>query len=195
MDGWYSVVTEPTEEPLTVAEIKEHLRVSVTTDDDLIGYYITVARQVVEQRTWRTLVTTTYDYYLQDWPSGDVIDLPRPPLASVTSLKYTDSDGTETTWDSSNYHTDAVSTPGRLVLQYGKSWPTATLQTSNPIVVRFVAGYGTGSSVPQWAKQTIRFLASHYYENREAVTLAPGVVAVNVPMAVDSILNGNLVRY
>jgi uncharacterized phiE125 gp8 family phage protein len=182
MDGWVSVVTEPSEEPITVAEMKSHLRVSVTTDDTLIGAYISAARQDLEQRYyWRTLVTTTLDYSLQGWPSGDYIELPRPPLASVTSLKYTDSDGTETTVDSDDYHVDTVSTPGRLVLAYGKSWPTGTLQTSNPIVVRYVAGYGGASSVPEWAKWDLKVLVAMYYEHRESVVLAPGVVAVNLP--------------
>jgi uncharacterized phiE125 gp8 family phage protein len=194
MDGWPVVVTEPSEEPITVAEAKSHMRVDVTTEDTLIAAYISAARQVVEQRTWRTLVTTTLDYYLQGWPSGDTIVLPRPPLASVTSVTYTDSDGTAATLDSDDYHVDTVSTPGQVVLAYSASWPTGTLRTSNPIVVRYVAGYGGASSVPEWAKLAIRWLASHYYENREAVTLAPGVVAVNVPMGVDSVLWANAVR-
>lgn len=194
MDGWVKVQTEPAAEPVTVREVKEHLRISHMADDELLGYYITAARQVVEQRTWRTLVTTTLDYYLQGWPPGDTIVLPRPPLSSVTSVTYTDTDASASTFSSASYHTDTASTPGQIVLKYSASWPTATLQTSNPIVIRYVAGYGAASAVPQWAKMAIRWLVGHYYENREAVTLAPGVVAVNVPLGVDSLLWANAVR-
>lgn len=191
MDGWVTVVTEPAEEPLTTAEAKAHLRVASgqTADDDLIDSYVKAARQDLEiVYYWRTLVTTTLDYYLPAWPSGSTIALPRPPLASITSLQYTDSDGATHTVDAGDYHADTVSLPGRLALAYGKSWPTATLKTSNPIVVRYVAGYGGASAVPEWAKWHLRVLAGMYYENREAVTLAPGIVAAKLPQFYESLL-------
>lgn len=191
MDGWLKVVTAPAEEPVTVAEVKDHSRISVAEDNPLLEHYIASAREAVEDTyTYRALVSRTYDYYLQGWPSGDRIVLPRPPLVSVTSVTYTDTDGTSATLSSDDYHVDTASEPGRIVLKYGESWPTATLQTSNPIVIRFVAGYGDAEDVPEWAKWAIKVMVADRYENREATTVAAGYVATQLPRFVTDHLLG-----
>jgi uncharacterized phiE125 gp8 family phage protein len=195
MDGWLKVVTEPAEEPVSVAEVKEHCRISVAEDDTLLEGYIASARQAVEDTyTYRSLVTRTYDYYLQGWPSGLVIKLPKPPLVSVTSVTYTDTDGTAHTLSADDYHVDTASEPGRIVLAYDASWPTETLQTSNPIVIRYVAGYGDAADVPEWAKWAIKVMTADRYENREAVTVAAGYVATQLPRFVTDHLLGRRAR-
>jgi len=188
MDGEWTLATGPSEEPLSVAEFKAHARIDITTDDTLIGAYLTAARQFVEGFTRRALVTQTWDLYLPAWPTGSAIRLPRPPLQSVTHVKYTDSDGVQRTLAADQYDVDIYSEPGRIRLAYGCSWPSDTLTPTNPITVRFVAGYGAAAAVPEWAAQAIRFLAAHYYENREESTIAPGVVAVQTPVAAHSLM-------
>ena len=54
------LVTAPTEEPVSLAEAKLHLRVDYTNDDVLIGALITAARQHAENDTRRALVTQTW---------------------------------------------------------------------------------------------------------------------------------------
>jgi uncharacterized phiE125 gp8 family phage protein len=138
-------------EPVTLDEIKDHLRIEHNNHDSQLLGFIKASRELVEDFTRRALVQQTWKYYLQDWPSGDEFELPFPPLQSVTHIKYTDSDDDQTTWSADDYEVDTDSEPGRIILAYGKSWPSTTLHPKNPIEVQFVAGYDDdGDSPPDY---------------------------------------------
>ena len=139
---------EPTAEPITTSEVKTRIVLSTTTYDTQIGTLIKAARRYFESFTGRALVQQTWKYYLSDWPDGDFIKLPHPPLQSVTAVRYTDSDDSQSTLSTDDYSVDTDSEPGRVVLNYGETWPTATLATNNPIEIEFVAGYDPGTSSP-----------------------------------------------
>ena len=96
------VITAPVGEPVSISDAKTHLRIDLSDDDALLGAYITAARQKYEELTWRALRTQTLGQRLALWPSCDHIALRRPPLQSVTSVTYTDSDGNAGTLASSS---------------------------------------------------------------------------------------------
>lgn len=183
-----TLVTAPTAEPISVTEAKSHLRVDISADDTLIGTYITAARQYAEQHLWRALVTQTWDLVLDYWPMGSRIEIPWPPLQSVTSVTYTDDNGDTSTYSSANYIVDTYGEPGGIVLKSTASWPSATLQEVNAVKVRFVAGYGAASAVPEPIKSAIKLLVGTLYENREDVQNAPGIVVTSLPFGVQSLL-------
>lgn len=142
---------------------------AVTPIDDLLTSYIETARRDVENDTGRQLITATWDYYPQRWPDGDRLKLPFGNLSSVTSVKYKDTDGTETTMTvTTDYLVETNGDQcGFIVLPYGCSWPSTVLYPSNPISIRFVCGYGaTGASVPSTAKTAIKFRCAKYFESR-----------------------------
>jgi len=182
------LVTAPVAEPITTAEAKTHLRIDGSDEDTLIDTYIMAARQLCEMEARRAFVTQTFDLFLEQWPASDEIMLPRPPLQSVTSITYTDSNGNAQTMPSADYLVDTASEPGRVVLSYGGTWPSATLRPGPAITVRFVAGYGLAAAVPAMYKQAIKLLVGHWYENREQVVLAPGLGAAQLPMGVKALL-------
>lgn len=184
------VATAPAIEPVTIAEAKAQCRIDIADDDILLSGYITAARQYCELASRRAFVAATYDLYLNDWPVGDVIRLPRPPLLSVTGVYYTDEDGTEATFAASNYIVDTADEPGQVALKSGASWPAVTLQAVNGVRVRYVAGYGTSATaVPQQYQQAILLLVGHWYENREAVLAAQGFSVTELPLGVRSLLS------
>ncbi len=183
------VVTEPTLEPVTIAEAKTQCRIDIDDDDLAIGGFITAARQQCELVSRRAFVATTFDLYLDAWPVDGMIQLPRPPLSSVTGVYYTDESGVEATFAASNYVVDAAGEPGRVALKSGASWPAATLQIVNGVRVRFVAGYGaTATAVPRRYRQAVLLLVGHWYENREAVLVAQGIAIAELPLGVTSLL-------
>jgi len=145
------VNTPPAAEPLHLRDAKLYINRAVdytaadafTYDDSKLTAMIASARGVAEGETWKTLVLQVFDYYLDSWPSGREIQIPRPPLRSVVFVKYTESDGTVNTFSTSYYDVDTDSTFGRIVLGYGDSWPTETLTPTNPIHIQFIAGYAT----------------------------------------------------
>lgn len=182
------IVTQPAVEPLTTTDAKAHLRVDSSSEDTLIASYVTAARSYYEQAIWRALVTQTWAMRLEQWPDGECMVLPKPPLQSVTSIVYTDSDGTAHTMPTSDYIVYAQD-PGRIWLAFNASWPSATLRPGPSIVITFVAGYGVAADVPEIDKQAIRLLLGHFYENRESVIAVPGISLAQLPMAVQSIVH------
>lgn len=180
------LVTGPAHEPVSLDEAKLHLRIDSSDENTIISALITAAREYIEHACRRALITQTWRLSLDDWPvTGDEIELPRAPLVSVTSVVYTDSDGTATTWAAANYEVDTDSQPGRIKLAYGESWPSATLKASNPIQITYIAGYGNAVDVPQHLRQAIMLLVGHWYENRE---MAAPVQLREVPLAVESLI-------
>lgn len=163
------LVTAPTEEPVTLQEAKDHLRIDHTDEDIYLATLIKASRKIVEKLLNKTLITQTWDLYEDAFP-GTPYDVPLPPLSSVTSIIYTDSDDDETTVTATTYVVDAKSQPGRINLAYGMSWPSTTLTTLNAVKIRYIAGYGDALDVPDEYKQAVLMLIGHFYENREATT-------------------------
>lgn len=96
-----------------------------------------------------------------------MIRLPRPPLQSVTSVAYIDTNGQQQTLDSSLYLVDSISEPARLSPAYGQVWPAAQAQI-NAVTITFVAGWTTGT-MPNTVKHAMKLLVNHWYEHREAM--------------------------
>jgi uncharacterized phiE125 gp8 family phage protein len=162
------LITPPTVEPVTATEAKLQCRIGTTEYDTLITTLIQAAREACEDYTRMSFLAQTWDVVL-DQASG-CIDLPRPPLATVTGVYVTDDAGTETTVSSALYRVDTVSTPGRLFLKPGCSWPYYTEQAG--FRVRYTTGYpagvGTGheaDNVPRAIKQAILTLVAYMFKN------------------------------
>lgn len=169
--------TAPTSEPVDVTQAQEHSRIFTTEDVGLLEALITAARQEIEVRTGRALVTQTWQMLMDTWPSGSRIVIPKPPLQEIVSVTYVDSAGATHTMAAADYDVEFAATApvlnpyhpvGAIVLAYGKSWPTETLRPAAPITVEFKAGYGTAAQVPVQLKQAMLLLVGHWYENREA---------------------------
>jgi uncharacterized phiE125 gp8 family phage protein len=169
------IYSAPAIEPITLGEAKMHLRVDQDEDNALIQQLITTSRVDVETLCLHKLITQTWDYYLDGFPGSDVLELPCPPLQSVTAVYYTPDGGVETTFASTHYTVDAVSEPGKIYLKTTTGggqgyWPSNILIPYNGVKVRFVCGYGAaGTNVDSRAIQAMKLLIGHYYENREAV--------------------------
>ena len=194
-------ITAPTVEPVTLAEARSHLRLDTDgsppthPDDDLVENLIAAARQWAEIYTRRAICQTTWDLFLDRFPVENYIEIPRPKLISITSLNYTDCDGTESALvENTDFVVDTVSHYGRVVLEYNKTWPTDTLHPKNPIKIRFVAGYASTSSpadyrenVPQGIKQAILLIVGHLYNHRE--NTLPGTTIMAIPFGAEYLLN------
>jgi uncharacterized phiE125 gp8 family phage protein len=155
-------------------EIKEHLRIprGFTFDDDYLERLHDVATAWVEDYTNRKLAQQRWKVYLDEWPDSDSIYLPLAPLSSApsTAIVYKDSDGDSTTFSSSAWEFDTVSSPGRIALKYSEDWPTATLWNVNPISVEFLCGQAS-TAIPEKIKHAILLVIGDLYENRENTVL------------------------
>ena len=150
-----SVSPGSVQEPLDLATVKEVLRFTSTSENTIIEGWIAAARDLFETMTNRQLITATRVYGLDGFPTLGVIELPRPPLQSVTSVVY--DDGTEQTFDESSYTvipsgTDPAAPRGRIVLPIGGTWPSITAAPRS-VRITYTAGYAERhDDIPQMIK-------------------------------------------
>lgn len=197
----YRCTIQPAEEPITLAEAKNHLRLDETADDALVAALIAAARQQAEAHTGRAFVTQTWELTADRFPwfcgnrwtfDGRAIDREtiRLPLGTLAAdsveITYVDTDGATQTLAAARYQVDAASEPARLVPAYATCWPATRCQTPNAVTVAFTAGYGTAADVPQSIKQAMLLLIGHWYEVRTAVNI--GNIVTTVDFAVDALL-------
>lgn len=161
----YKVTTEPTIEPVTLAEAKLNLRETETAQDDVITELIKTARQWCEAYENTKYITQTitqvYDVLREQ------MDLAVGKAQSVTSIKYQDQDNSQQTLSSSLYALDSYSTPPCVYAVYNATYPSS-LTYRNSVEIIYVAGYGdTAADVPERIKQAIKLILNHLYEHRE----------------------------
>lgn len=176
--------TAPAKSPISLADAKLHCRVDddITKDDSLIRSYIKAATENSQAITRRQFINATYQLRLDAFPQ--TIKLPRPPLQSITSIKYYDGDNVEQTLDPSEYIVDPYPTIGRIVPD--ESWPGVGDMIPT-ITIEYVAGYGSDrSDVPEDIKSAIKLIVGHLYEHRETVLV--GVSGSIVPRGADDLL-------
>src|SRR3990167_5324560 len=96
-----SLVTPTVSDLISLAEAKENLRIISSDHDSLITRLITGAREWIEGYTGLSVGVQTWELRLDCFPAQhcavDVIDVPKPPLLSVSSVKYNDTGGVEQT--------------------------------------------------------------------------------------------------
>ena len=168
--------TAPTIEPITLDELELQLNLdsgSLTYEEYLLDFDIKAVRERVEEITRRALLTQTWYYYLDRFPSVNFIKLPFGNLQSVTSVKYKDTDGTETTMTVTTDYIVEMNGEGcgRIVLPYGGTWPSGTLYPSKPITIEFVCGWTTAAAVPYKIKSACLMMVADLHENRESQIL------------------------
>lgn len=179
-----TLVTGPTTEPVTLAEVKEQLRLDVDEDDALLRRLMLAARVWVEGQTKRALVSQTWDQKIDyDWPyrfNLPYIRFEKNPVQSVSSITYVDGSSPNPTLASANYIAITREHGSYVAPAYGVTWPNVRT-IPEAITVRFIAGY---TSVPEPLKHAILLLVAHWYENREVMGSE-----TEIPYAVEAMIS------
>lgn len=170
-----NVITEPTVEPVTLAEVKAALRSTSTVDDALITTLIPVARAYAETLTSRSLARKTCVAFFDGFPAPyQPIRIPAPPLITVTNVKYLDETLTLQTWNSAEYFVTEMQDPGLIVSRPGYVYPVAGSMEGS-VRVQFTAGYDASAPtvvpvLPANLKNGIVQLVVHFVEHPDAVS-------------------------
>jgi uncharacterized phiE125 gp8 family phage protein len=160
------VDTEPAGEPITVDDLKTHLRITGNDEDLYLSSLAITARLSAEEYTGKKFINTTMEGYLPAIPTGDNFMLLPGPVSSITEIQSYDTEDSGTVWSSDNYSLNIYGNVPHVQRNHGVSWPNAT-RTWNPIYVKWVAGYGAlRSDVPAAIRHALLLLASHFWENR-----------------------------
>lgn len=201
---------------VSMVEMRKHLNVDHDIDDEYIEIASMGAVQYFDGRDGvlgRALAAQTWDYALPgfasecpvyrdgangysrdvDWRSYDRIELPLPPLIVVQSIKYYDRDNALQTVSDSTYEVVGSRgySPGYIALKRGQSWP-AVYDRAEPVIIRFRAGYydpldsPARGEVPAPLIAAIKFLAGHFFQNREVVVI--GKSALELPWAIEALI-------
>ena len=194
----YQIVSEVAIEPVTLSEARDHLRVipfgypSVHPDDAYIESTIAAARQWVEEYIERPLVTKTIAYYVSNFQQ--TFDLPTLPVQDVQSITYLADDNTIKTVAVDVYKLKTYSDSAKIILAYGKSFPTDVIHEENSITLTVTAGYTNGASpdtypLPNPIKAAMLLIVSNLYENRQQDVLGNTRISFNsLPLGVYNLL-------
>tara|TARA_R110000868_G_scaffold100109_1_gene275261 strand:+ start:13302 stop:13880 length:579 start_codon:yes stop_codon:yes gene_type:complete len=163
-----------TQEPLTLAQAKAHLRLgSDTTEDELISGLIVAAREWVEAFTSLILtqreITQVFNGFscrlrLYAWPIASDAEV---------AVLYRDYTGASQTITDARLARSARW--AQVLPAIGTSWPSIA-PDADAVSVTVVAGYPTPEAVPQSLKQAMLLLISTWFNEREAKGEAPTAV-------------------
>ena len=185
-------VTVSTDSPaISTADMKTFLRVDTDADDTVIASYVATATEAVKQYLRLAVLTETFvlkadgftvagadERLLSLGPGvhtasvpyvlggGETLDIPFPPLQSVTSVVTYDRGNNASTYSNTKYQVDLQS--GRIYLNEGEVWPS-DLRAQDAVQVTYVAGYGSGS-IPNPILQAIRSYVEQLYDGCEGMT-------------------------
>lgn len=188
-----TILVPVAQEPLTLDEVKAHLRLDsgFTSDDTYITALISEAREYGEYECRRAFAPQTIQALLDIpmRPAGplsgaigfraSMIEIPQPPVTSMTTVEGETTPGTFQVIDPVNYILDTASSPGRVYLLasaysfLGSQW---TLWIG-PYIPRFrltyQAGYVSGT-IPFTLKRAMLELIAYWYSYREGRDEAVG---------------------
>ena len=156
---------------LDLTRAKQHLRVTDTSEDDLIGQYLAAAIAAVEQATSKKLTTSMVTQNANRF--GCYLPLHWGPDPEDLVITYLDANLAEQTVD------DARIVMGRAYP--ASTWPTATV--NSPIRLEYMAGF---PEAPDDLVMAVLLLVGHWFRNREGVTV--GAVGTEMPMAVGALI-------
>jgi len=176
-------ITQPASEPIGLSDVEGQCRITdLSAEASTIEIMIQAVRERAEQITRRAFVSQQWELTLDSFPYG-AINLPLPPLQTVDSIKYIDTDGVEQTLYEKGVDETACRVltggePGAVQPVYGTVWPN-TLADLETVKIRFTCGYGpiapaTSLNVPKAICQWILIQCANLYENRESQGVAMG---------------------
>lgn len=193
-------VVQPTVEPVSLAELKKHVRVEHEEEDAYLQGLIQAAREYSERRIDRCFIDTKLEMKLDTFPIGVELPLPLPPFSPTTTRQTIEVSYLNVQLQSlpvveaepvivsqpGTFIAHRASTPAILTPNVNGYWPvTGPIRAA--VTIRWWAGYGdAGAAVPKGIRHAILMLAAHWYMNREAV--APGSLG-SVPFGVDELLS------
>jgi uncharacterized phiE125 gp8 family phage protein len=162
----------PAQEPVSLAQMKAHLRVEDEAEDGLIEALIVAARVHVESLTGKALLAQTWRVVRDGWPEDRVTKLPVSPMIALSEIRCYDAGGNEHQIDLEQVLPDGRTNPARIILPASVAG-APVLRERMGIEIDYVAGFGTEpEEVPADLLQSLKTLAAYWYENRDAVLVS-----------------------
>ena len=152
------LVQAPLGEPVSLAEAKQHLRVTDTSQDTLISMLISAARIACETKTRQQLLHARWKLVLDRFPMagigtplpfandvnvpGYAAFLPHAPFVDIVSVNYLDMNGSPQVCDPEIYVVNDTLTPAIVAVAFGQIWPIPLPQIG-AVSFTYDAGYAS----------------------------------------------------
>jgi uncharacterized phiE125 gp8 family phage protein len=206
------LITPPATEVVSLSDAKVHLECYVSDQDAYITLLTAAARRYAEAYCNRSFITQTWRLTLDSFPgrgivgyapfgqqratAGNVLELERGTVQSITSIVYLDMAGatqTVTGPAAPDYALDLSAPLGRIAPGFGRIWPI-TLPQIGAVQITYVAGFGPSpTDVPEGLRHWIMLRTRTAFENREEVALTSKSTIQPLPY-VDALLDEFSVR-
>lgn len=168
-------------------EFKAQLKIDTNHDDSLITTNVLGAIDYIYNACdYHSLRLDTYSESFDAWPTDKRLVLSAFPLGTISSVAYTDINGTTQTISSTNWSVDSYRQPSGIIFNSAYVFPTLG-DSATPIIVTYTAGYASSTELPALAKVCLFSLVAHWYENREGVVV--GTIASVLPYSVQAMLS------
>lgn len=173
----------PMAEPITLQELKDHMRIDHALEDTVLTSLIASTREYLESRTGLALMEQEWRLCLDDWPEDRCIQIHKSPIRSIDEVEQFGVDGLPSTVDQGNMLLDGKSSPARLFIGPQNS----PGQMMNGIEITFTAGCVSASEVPDMLKRALLIHAAYAYEFRGVV--APDMQPAAVPNGYEALIS------
>jgi uncharacterized phiE125 gp8 family phage protein len=165
-----TLITPPAAEPVSLADLKEHLKIDGAAEDALLSGLLVAARQTIEARFQIAIMAQAWRLALGEAGATAVL-LPIAPVLAIDAVGLVRGGATELLAPAA-YEAETGNI-GRVRL---KSAPADA-----GLSIAFTAGWADLAAIPEALKLAVKLLAAHYYENREGGARAPDLGGLVAP--------------
>jgi uncharacterized phiE125 gp8 family phage protein len=176
----------PVVAPVSLEEVRAHLRIDHTDEDPTLQLYIDAATGYLEGERGilgRVLVTQSWRQAYPLFTDPLLLPLGLQPVQSVTVIDYWDAAGAAQVVDEALYRLVQAELGPRIERTTDAAWPVTAVR-DDAVTVEFIAGEDA-VAVAAPIRQAMLLLIGHWYANRE--TIAAGNYA-ELPYAVTALL-------
>lgn len=175
------LLSGPTEEPVTSAALRQHLRLE-DGDGDLLASLISAARMTIEAQSGLRLMLQKWRILIDQWPQ-EILPLAIRPVREISAVGLV---GARSILPQSSYELQQIG--DRSVLRIITNELPEPKQSRFGIRIDLMAGFGTTpDAVPQDLRLAVMSLAAHWYDLEDwTQSHVRHAMPANIAMLVDN---------
>ena len=170
-------------EIVSTADLKEHLRITFSDDDDYIDSFESAAVRRLEDFTNLFLLETNLNQFGNTFEDLNIL-YKSPMLSETPTIQYI-KDGAFVTLAASNYEVIAAIKPPRIYASNSGTIPTAD-DVFQAWKISYTVGYASASAIPAPLIQAIKIMVADMYENRQSVIV--GKIVSEIPKTAEYLM-------
>jgi uncharacterized phiE125 gp8 family phage protein len=172
-DYQYKALKRPATLPLSLTEVKAFLKVTTSTEDDLISTMINSVVNYAESYTHIEFITKQFRTFRDCFYFP--IEIRKSKLVQIDSIKYFDENKILQTFSSSNYYSDFNNFYSKIYLDDDANTSSITLSSRyDNVQIDFWAGFGVAIASLSGSGTTVTITTSdnHYFSTGDTINIS-----------------------